>query len=289
MLAQPGSASREAAAAAQYAAGQAAAHPTTPTTADTQHVAGAATSDLPSATSNPDNYKAPEGNGAGLKIGAEKDLPHIRYPLHGSASSLVSADSADFNSFLSHYAPDLNTLLAGFAIENRELLLRLLEAQEDAAILMGDRKAAEAALDRQRSLEAAPAARALVGLSDYSLLHAWKKAGTNTGDSFQKAYADDYAHRVNALPWASLGDQMKAMADQCGAPQPSPAMEYVKLHLDPEAAGLHAVTLGHADRIVLARKAMQFDQATQTPRCTVLTAYVASHSAPLQASASERK
>lgn len=267
--AQTATASMETLVAQQKAQAQVAKQATIDAAASTQHAAD-----------NSPAAQTPETKAVGLRIATEKDLPHIRYPLHESASSLVVADNADFNSFLSHYSPDLNTLLGGFSIENKQLLLRLLETQEDAAILTGDRKAAEAALEKQKDLETTPAERALLGLSDYAFLHAWKKAGAENGDAFEKAYADDYAHRVNALPWRSVEEQVKAMAANCGTAQPAPQLEYVKVHLDPESNTIHAVTLGEADRIVLARKVMQFDQPTQSPRCAILASYVSSHSAP---------
>jgi len=180
--AQTATSTREGLAAQQAAAAQVATHPVTPTTADTQHVIGS-NSDTPNGVGS----KTPGTTGP-TRITTEKDLPHIRYPLHESASSLVAADNADFNSFLSRYAPDLNTLLAGFTIENKPLLLRLLETQEDAAILGGDRKAAETALEKQRDLESTPVERALLGLSDSAFLRAWKKSGAENGDAFQKAY-----------------------------------------------------------------------------------------------------
>jgi len=82
---------------------------------------------------------------------------------------------------------------------------------------------------------------------------------------------------VNSLPWDKVEEQVKALAAQCGSSQAAAELEYVKLHLDPEAAAIHAVTLGEADRIVLARKEALFDEPIQVPRCAILTAYMTAH------------
>jgi len=69
--------------------------------------------------------------GSGKKVTRQSDLPRFTYAVKGSASELVQADDATFNTFASRVRMDLDTVFRDYEIEDKSTLRSLLYARLD--------------------------------------------------------------------------------------------------------------------------------------------------------------
>ena len=211
------------------------------------------------------------------KVTNASDLPRFSYPITGSASDLLKADDATFTVFLLKFTADLNSMLNDYDIQNKTTLRELLSDKENVALVNNDRDAAQSSVEELAKVQEKPDDQALFGLGEYPLLSAWKQTGTRSGPDYEKAYMAIYAGRINALPWPIVQEDLKEMNAGCKFYDPDSPLNYVKSGIDPLVVKTHTLSFQQAGEIVNMRAYMKSDPALEPQRCTVVAAYVKSH------------
>jgi hypothetical protein len=187
-----------------------------------------------------------QATAAKKKVSNDADLPRFSYPVTSTASALLLADDATFDAFTRKVSADVESVLAGYDIQDNSTLRKFLGARLDLQMLAGDRQGAAASLATLRDLAEKPDAKAMSGLTSRAILQAWSESGATTGPAFQQAFSKSFAAEVNALPWTVVQDRIKGMKGS-----------YQMLSTDFIVSGLKS----NADRAALKSGTIDFDTA----------------------------
>ncbi|MBE2216325.1 MAG: S8 family serine peptidase [Opitutaceae bacterium] len=154
------------------------------------------------------------------KITSQDQLPRFEYPLGGKATAVVT-DAAAYAALAARVRADLENLLATYDIEDRTTLQGIQSTLMGIDFLAGDTDAALKRLAIVRDLEAKPANKLTTGVLLESVIAA-RRVSSSEDAAFRKAFSQEYAKRIGALPFAIVGDNLKQA--KAGAEIVSPAL-----------------------------------------------------------------
>src|ERR1019366_1760392 len=124
----------------------------------------------------------------------------------------VAADAATFNPFAAKVRTNIESVLAGYDIQDRATLRGLLEQKLELQLLSGtDDAGALATADQMRTLEDKPDAKLLSGLTTRAIVAARAKAGATSGPAYLAAFKESYAASIAPLPWPVVGTMLKEL------------------------------------------------------------------------------
>lgn len=175
-------------------------------------------------------------------VRTQDDLPRFSYPIQGTAAGLLTSDDATFAAFSGRVGSDIDTVLAGYDIQDRATLRSLLGVKAAIAILSGDDPAALGLLGRIRELEDKPDAKLLSGLRSESYIAARKETGQSSGPALEAAFARIYAARLAPLPWAVVADRIKEAKSGAELISEPLIVGSVKAGIEPAVAQTHALS-----------------------------------------------
>jgi subtilisin family serine protease len=211
------------------------------------------------------------------KVASEADLPRFSYPLTVAPSELLASDDATFGAFAQKVSADVESVLAGYEIDDKATLRNLLEARFDAQMLAGDGKGALATLDRIHDLQDKPSARATGGILDRALIEASTETGALSGPAFEKAFDTRFGSAVNALPWDLVRDQVKSWKAGADIATVEIVLNSVKAEADPDALKSKSVGFWTALSVLSVREYLKFELPLNREISAVLTPYIQAH------------
>jgi hypothetical protein len=211
------------------------------------------------------------------KVASDADLPRFSYPLTVAPSELLAADDATFAAFAQKVSADVESVLAGYDIDDKATLRSLLGARFDAQMLAGDKKGALATLDRIHDLQDKPSARATGGVIDKALIDASTETGVWSGPAFEKVFDAKFGAAVNALPWDLVRDQVKSWKAGADLVTPEIVLNGVKANADQDALKTKSVAFDTALQLLSGRVYLKFVLPLNREISAVLTPYIQTH------------
>jgi subtilisin family serine protease len=214
------------------------------------------------------------------KVTSDADLPRFSYPIAIAPSALLQSDDATFNPFMQKVNTDVESVLAGYEIEDKATLRTLLRGRYDVQLLQGDRTGALDTVNRIHDLEEKPLTRATGEAFDRALLQAWTKAGTSSGPAFEGEFEKDFAASVNALPWDLVQDWAKSLKASSDFVTLKVVLNSVKANVDEDALKSKSVDLHTALQLLSSRVYVKFRLPVNAEVGMALTPYIRTHNAP---------
>ena len=170
------------------------------------------------------------------------DLPRFTYPIDGSASALLQSDAATFNAFAARVKTDIDGVLDAYDIQDHATLRGLLNTELAIDVLAGTSQAgAQPLIDRIRSLEDKPDAKALSGLRTQAMLSARADARAASGPAYLAAFRKRYGTAIDPLPWHVVGTALKETKSELEIVTPALLLGQVQGSIDPAVAKTHAL------------------------------------------------
>jgi subtilisin family serine protease len=210
-------------------------------------------------------------------VHSDADLPRFSYPVTSSASDLLLSDDATFLPLAKQVGTDIDSVLAGYDIQDKSTLRSLLRTKADVQLLTGDATGTASTLDQLRDAEEKPDAKMTSGLTLRSILQAQKDSGATTGPAYEAAFQKAFAARINALPWAPIQDRVKGLKASYQILTPDLFVSQLKVHGDPEALKYKVIDFPTASDLVDLRVAIKFAIPLKTQIEAVVTPYIDAH------------
>lgn len=213
------------------------------------------------------------------KVNSEADLPRFTYPVAGSASALLQADSATFNRFAAPVRADLESILRDYDIQDHATLRDLLETELDFQLLSGkEDSAALQTIQKIRALEDKPDAKLLSGLQDEALLKARAKTGQTSGETVTASYARFYSAAINKLPWKIVANRLRETKTDYEIKTAAMTVGWVQANIDPAVSKSHSISNELAWTLISVRAKLQlFRIPLSDQTIKAIGSYIAAH------------
>ena len=166
-------------------------------------------------------------------IRSAADLPQFSFPMKQPASVFLTADDAAFAPFANQVEADVNSILAGYTITDKETLRELLGTREEVQLLNGDLKGALSTVEQVRGLEEKQAARLTTGLTVRAYADAAQQTSATSGAAFDEAFQHDFAAELDTLPWSVASETIKGMRTGMELLSENALVGRTKFNLDP--------------------------------------------------------
>jgi len=211
------------------------------------------------------------------KVSSQADLPRFSYPVKGSASELVQADEATFDTFAGKVRADLDTVFRDYEIEDKSTMRTLLDAKLDLQYLTCEYRAALETVEAIRALEEKPAAKLTSGLYSRAVLQAAIDTKSTSGPAFEQALTKNYTEAINALPWDVVQDNIKQAYAGARIVTKSLLLGEVMTELDPSVRKSGALDNLEAWDLISTRVYLQWFLPLEHARGEILKQYIAAH------------
>ncbi|HEY1767025.1 MAG TPA: S8 family serine peptidase [Terracidiphilus sp.] len=210
-------------------------------------------------------------------VNTAADLPRFSFPLTQPASTFLGADDASFNAFAQQVGADVDSVLSGYTISDKETSRELLGAKCDVQLLTGDTKGAMATLDQIRDLQEKPAAKLTSGLTLRAVLRAVQESGAAAGPAFDQVFQRQFSASLNALPWASTQDTVKETRTRFELLSSQLLIGSAKADLDPQVAKTGGLDLPGAETLLAMRVSAKIQVPIAGSAVAVLSSYIKAH------------
>jgi subtilisin family serine protease len=206
------------------------------------------------------------------------DLPVFTYPIALAPSKLIDADAATFNAFASPVRANIETVLAGYDIQDHATLRGLLEQKLELQLLSGTEDAAAlATADQIRALEDKPDAKLLSGVQTRAVVAARAKSGAASGPAYLAAFREAYASALAPLPWSAVGTLLKETKTYYDVVTPAMMIGQTAGIYDGGAAKSRTVSSDTAAQIIRARFLVNVTMMQGAAGSAVIAALIAQH------------
>ena len=216
-----------------------------------------------------------------IVIAKQADLPRFSYKIPGTATQFVEADAKAFDAFAAQVDKDVESVLAGYQIDDKSTLGELLGAKLSYQELSGDYAGGLQTIEQLRALQTKPAAQALTGLLGKARLQAAIDAGGESGPAFEAAFKKHYQELIAPLPWAVVKDSIKSSYGYSRIAGRAATLANVTTELDPAAAKSGALDSGEAWELLATRVELKFGLPIYTARADVLHEYIVKNDTPV--------
>lgn len=217
---------------------------------------------------------------ARITVTKQADLPRFSYPVAGTATQFVEADAKTFDPFAAAVRRDIESVLAGYQIDDKSTLSQLLGAKLSLQELAGDYAGGLQTIEALRALEQKPAAKLLSGLFARARLEAAIEAGGESGAAYEAAFTKRYAAAIAPLPWAVVQDGIKGAYAYSQLASRAATLADITTELDPAVKKSGAVDAREAWDLIGARTQLRSALAVAGLRADVLRADIAKSEVP---------
>lgn len=211
-------------------------------------------------------------------VTSASDLPRFTYPVDVAPSALVQADAATFDAFAAHVRANIESVLAGYDIQDRATLRGLLEQRLELQLLAGTEDAAALATARQiRGLEDKPDAKLLSGITTDALIAARAQTGTTSGPAYLASFQQHYAAALAPLPWPVVGTMLKQVKSTYEILTPAILIGQLVGNVDPAAEKSHTISGDTAALVIRSRFFIDVILPLRVQGAAAIAALVAAH------------
>ncbi|HEX7328789.1 MAG TPA: S8 family serine peptidase [Casimicrobiaceae bacterium] len=144
------------------------------------------------------------------RIDKAADLPRFTYHVDGKVEDIVR-DPAKFAPFAAAVRRDVESVIAGYEIDDHATLRQLEGELALIDYLDGQRDAALARLDRIKALQDKPAEKLMSGLVMRSLIDAAKKTGSATSPAYRDDVGQLLDSRLASLPYDVVQNEVREL------------------------------------------------------------------------------
>ncbi len=220
----------------------------------------------------------PAGAPAKKVVKTQDDLPRFNYPIAGTATQLLTADDATFAAFATKVGADVDSVLAGYDIQDHATLRDLLSVRLALQMLSGsqDREALATSAEI-RALEDKPDAKLLSGLRSDAIVKARLETGQTTGPAVNEAFARIYAESLKPLPWGLVGNRIKEAKSSAQLASAALVLGGVQAGIEPAVAKSHQLSNDLAWGLIFNRLALKTVIPLKSEMVAVLTQDVAAN------------
>lgn len=177
---------------------------------------------------------APEG--AKIVVKTADDLPRHTYKIEGKASEFLLSEKP-FKDFIAQVKANAESDLAKYDIQDKTTLQAYYTLLQQIAIFENREADAAQFLEKIRELETKESKKLMTGQVLLALFEAEKVAGpAGNNAKFDAAFKEALAKRVGALPWAKVGEDVKAAKGRAEILRKDLVMGQVAAMLDPVVA-----------------------------------------------------
>src|ERR1700733_10904162 len=208
-------------------------------------------------------------------VSSEADLPRFNYAIPGTATQLLTADDATFNTLAGKVRADVDSVLNDYQIQDHATLRSLLGVRLDLQLLANDDGAALQTADRIRALQDKPDARLTSGLQLRAMIAARHATAQKSGPAYQQAYAKAYAASLEPLPWTIVGNRIKEAKSSAEIGSEPLVLGEVQADIEPAVAKAHQLSNDLAWSLIDARVRIRQVLPLRTQTIAVLSQYVA--------------
>ena len=211
-------------------------------------------------------------------VKTQDDLPRFNYPIPGTATALLTSDDATFGAFALKVRADVDSVLAGYDIQDRATLRSLLNVRLALQILAGDQdQAALKTIAQIRDLEDKPDAKLLSGLRTAAILKARQATGQTTGAAYEQAYAKAYGDSLAPLPWSMIANRVKEAKSSAQIVSDAIVLGGVQADIEPAVAKSHQLSNELAWGLISSRLALKTIVPLKADTLSVLSREVAAN------------
>jgi hypothetical protein len=208
-------------------------------------------------------------------VKSQDDLPRFTYAVPGTATALLTADDATFNAFGAKVGADIDSVLAGYDIQDHATLRGLLTTKALLQMLKADDAGAAVTLDQITALEDKPDAKLMSGIRTKAMIKATQETNARSGPAYEAAYARAYAAALAPLPWAVVGNRVKESKASAQIITRDLVLGQAQADLDPTVAKSHQLSSELAAWLVNLRFALTRTVPVKPINVAVLTKEVA--------------
>jgi hypothetical protein len=141
-----------------------------------------------------------------IRVTRLDDLPQHTYPYTGDMVELVRSKK-EILALADEVKADIESDLDTYDIKDANTLQNKYGTLLTIDLIKSNHESALKRLDQIRDLEGKEAARLMTGLTTHSMIAARKKVGKDAPEGlYRKAFQDEFAKRVNNLPWEVVQD-----------------------------------------------------------------------------------
>ncbi len=186
-------------------------------------------------------------------------------------------DDATFSAFARKVDADVQSVLTGYSISDRQTLREFLLVHRTVQMLLNDYVGAEDTAKKEQELEDKPDAKLTTGLFERALAAAQKDSASTSGPAFEAAFQRHYGDEVNLLPSAATQEYVKSQKADLQIVSPMLIQGSAHANLDVQVEKNGALDLESAERLLHDRWGIKVYMPLVKPMLAVLTPYVAAH------------
>jgi subtilisin family serine protease len=142
------------------------------------------------------------------QITSQDQLPRFTYDYAGDVTAVITSETA-YATLAAKVRADLERLLTDYDIQDRTTVQGIHGNLLSLDLLEGRYDSAAKHIAIMRELEVKPAAKLLTGLLAEAYIEARQATEFPNEAAFRQAFRSAYATRINALPWAIVGENLK--------------------------------------------------------------------------------
>lgn len=189
------------------------------------------------------------------RIAKLDDLPRHTYAVAGSAAEVVT-NAAVFQPIADKVRADILADLDKFQIDDKTTLKRLKGALLGLSQLADRDDETLALIAEIRALEDKPGLKLTTGVVTEARIEAKRKAGSATGDAFRAAFREALSRKVNALPWATVQNEIRELKGNIEIRSASLLLGIVASQIEPVVAANKGLGRELAEQLVSMRAAL---------------------------------
>jgi hypothetical protein len=184
------------------------------------------------------------------KVEKADDLPRHTYTLT-EAPSLILLDDAPFTVLAAAVRKDQDADLAAYDVQDRTTLQAFTGTSLGLAMLDRDYTSTLRLVAELRSLQDKPSEKLTAGLT----AEAWARAhmAHPSEEGFDKAFHDEFAAELKALPWDLVQDDIKQLKGSYEVRSQNLLVGLAQEHLDPGALKTGSISISVARQLVAYR------------------------------------
>ena len=211
------------------------------------------------------------------KVVTAADLPRFSYPMNVAPSTMLMADDEAFNAFARKVMRDVDSVLNDYDIEDKATLRKFYGVKLNVQMLTNDNEGALSTIEKIKSLQEKPQAKATSGMIDQPLVEARIAAHSDSGDMFLRSFQSKLQSLVETLSWPVVQDRVKHFKGGFEIATPDLIVGSEKQGLDPAAKESNTIDLDVAGTLIDDRTFIKVIYPVRKQALAVLNAYVAAH------------
>ncbi len=189
------------------------------------------------------------------RIAKLDDLPRYTYAVTGTAAEVVT-NAAVFQVIADKARADIARDLDKYLIEDKTTLKRLKSALLGLSQLAGRDDETLKLIEEIRALEDKPGLKLTTGIVSEARIEAKRKAGSTTGEAFRAAFREALSRKVNALPWATVQNEIRELKGNIEIRSASLLLGIISSQIEPVVQANKGLSRELAEQLISMRSAL---------------------------------